>query len=72
MEAELGDLLLALSSLGRHIGIHSEDALQKASDRFIRRFRYVEERLAANKRDPHDTPAEELNRLWEEAKLNVA
>lgn len=71
IEAELGDLLLALSSLGRHVGAHAEDALQKASDRFIRRFHHVEERLAEQNRDPHDTPPAELNRLWEEAKKNV-
>jgi MazG family protein len=68
VEAELGDLLFALSSLGRHLGLHTEDALQRASDRFIRRFRYVEERLAELQRDIHGASAEEMNALWEEAK----
>lgn len=71
VEAELGDLLLALSSLGRHMGVHCEDALQKASDRFVRRFRYIEQRLAQRRRDPHAASAEELDLLWEEAKANV-
>lgn len=65
---EIGDLLLALSSLGRHLRVHTEEALQKASDRFIERFRYVETRLAELQRDPHDASPEELNRLWDEAK----
>jgi MazG family protein len=70
IETELGDVLLALSSLGRHLRAHSEEALQKASDRFVRRFRYVEARLNEQNRDPHDVSAEELNRLWEDAKAN--
>jgi MazG family protein len=69
---EIGDLLLALSSLGRHLGVHTEDALQAASDRFIERFRYVERRLAELHRNPHDASPEELNRLWDEAKQHAA
>jgi tetrapyrrole methylase family protein/MazG family protein len=70
-EAELGDLLFALTSLGRHLNIQAEDALQRANDRFIRRFRYVEERLAEREQDVHETSVQEMNRLWEEAKTKV-
>ncbi len=70
-EAELGDLLFALTSLGRHLDIQAEDALQRANDRFIRRFRYIEDRLAERQRDVHDTSVEEMNSLWEEAKLKA-
>jgi MazG family protein len=71
MEAELGDLLFALTSLGRHLDVHAEDALQRASDRFIRRFRYIEARLAERQQDMHATSADEMNILWEEAKRKV-
>ena len=71
VEAELGDLLFALTSLARHLGIHAEDALHRASDRFIRRFRYIEQRLAERQQDIHDASVEEMNALWEEAKKNV-
>ncbi len=67
-EAELGDLLFALASLGRHLGVHGEDALQHASDRFIRRFHYIEARLAERQHDIHQVGPEVLNDLWEEAK----
>jgi nucleoside triphosphate diphosphatase len=70
-EAELGDLLFALTSLGRHLNIQAEDALQRANDRFIRRFRYVEERLAERQQDVHETSVQEMNSLWEEAKTKV-
>jgi len=69
IEAELGDLLFALTSLGRHLDLQSEDALQRTSDRFIRRFRYIEERLAERGQEMHSASPEELDTLWEAAKL---
>lgn len=66
--AELGDLLFALTSLARHLDVHAEDALHGANARFIRRFRYMEERLAERQQNVHDVSLEEMNLLWEEAK----
>jgi tetrapyrrole methylase family protein/MazG family protein len=71
VEAELGDLLFALSSLSRHLGIQSEDALQRANERFGRRFRYMEARLSERQQDVHSVAPEEWNRLWEEAKVKA-
>jgi tetrapyrrole methylase family protein/MazG family protein len=71
MEAELGDLLFALTSLGRHLDLHAEDALHRASDRFIRRFRYLEARLAERQQELHETSAEQMDALWEEAKAKA-
>jgi tetrapyrrole methylase family protein/MazG family protein len=68
VEAELGDVLFALTSLGRHLDMQSEDALQRASDRFIRRFHYMERRLIDRQQDVHATSAADMNSLWEEAK----
>ena len=67
-EAELGDVLFALTSVGRHLDLHAEDALHGASDRFIHRFRYIEDRLAAQQRQVSEATLDELNALWEEAK----
>ncbi|HYD50063.1 MAG TPA: nucleoside triphosphate pyrophosphohydrolase [Terriglobales bacterium] len=66
--AELGDLLHALASLGRHLGIHAEDALQGANDRFIRRFHAMEEGIAMRGKDIHDLTADELELIWSEVK----
>jgi len=68
VEAELGDLLFALTSLGRHLAVQAEDALHRANDRFIRRFRYIEDRLAERRQDLHATSVQEMNALWDEAK----
>ena len=66
--AELGDLLYAATSLARHLGGSAEDSLKQAADRFERRFRHMEQQLAAQQRDMHGASATELDALWEEAK----
>jgi tetrapyrrole methylase family protein/MazG family protein len=68
MEAELGDLLFAIVNLGRFLSINPEEALRKTINRFQNRFRYVEERLADQGRQMGNTPLEEMDRFWEEAK----
>ena len=70
-ESELGDLLYAATSLARHLRFSAEDALKRAAERFSRRFRCMEDALAAQQRDIHSATAEELDALWEAAKLQV-
>jgi MazG family protein len=61
---ELGDLLLAIVNLSRHLGVEAEGALRAANRRFEERFRHVEGRVAAG----GGRSAEELDRYWQEAK----
>lgn len=68
MEAELGDLLFAIVNLGRFLSINPEEALRKTINRFQTRFEYVEESLHGQGRRMNDTPLEEMDQLWEEAK----
>ena len=65
VEEELGDLLFAAVKVGRFAGVESETALQKASGKFIRRFRRMEE-LTACPLEELDIP--ELERLWRKVK----
>ncbi len=65
VEEELGDLLFAAVKVGRFAGVESETALQKASGKFIRRFRRMEE-LTARPLEELDIP--ELERLWRKVK----
>ena len=69
LEHELGDLLLATTNLARHLGINPETALRGANRRFEQRFRYMETRLAARGRDMAGCSPDELEALWEEAKM---
>ncbi|HXG53592.1 MAG TPA: nucleoside triphosphate pyrophosphohydrolase [candidate division Zixibacteria bacterium] len=65
---ELGDLFFALVNLSRFLGLQAEDVLTDATERFIRRFRYIEARLREAGSSPACASPEELDRLWEEAK----
>jgi MazG family protein len=68
IEHELGDLLLALTSLGRHLDVSSEIALRAANDRFVSRVRRAEASARARGLELTDLGPEELDRLWIEAK----
>ena len=62
---EYGDILFSVVNLGRLLDIHPCSALNKSSDKFIKRFGYMEEKALepVSKLD-----AESLDKLWEEAK----
>lgn len=68
LEHELGDLLTAVVELGRLLGLDAELCLQKANDRFERRFRYMEKRARELGRDLRDMTLQEMDALWLEAK----
>ncbi|MDR0882894.1 MAG: nucleoside triphosphate pyrophosphohydrolase [Candidatus Adiutrix sp.] len=65
---EMGDVLLALANLARHLGFSAEEALREANDRFVRRFNHLEDRLAADGLKPENVSADRLEELWQEAK----
>jgi tetrapyrrole methylase family protein/MazG family protein len=65
---ELGDLLFAIVNLSRRLSVDAESALQFATDKFQRRFAFMERALAAEGRGLADATMDELDRLWEQAK----
>ena len=67
---EFGDLLFVMANLARHLKLDPEDALRQANAKFIRRFAAIEARLAHDGRTPEGSDLEEMDRLWNEAKLS--
>jgi len=65
---ELGDVLFVLANVARHLEVDPEGALRATNEKFVRRFRRVEEGLAARGRTPAQSTLEEMDRLWDEAK----
>jgi ATP diphosphatase len=65
---EVGDLLFAVVNLARHLEVDPEAALRHANGKFERRFRHVEDQLAAAGRAPADASLDELEALWQRAK----
>ena len=65
---ELGDVLFAAVKAGRFLNVDPEDALNATCEKFIARFRRVEEACAARGAGMSSLPLDELTRLWNEAK----
>jgi MazG family protein len=68
--AEIGDLLFAVVNLARKLDVDAESALHDACAKFVRRFEFIEDRLADAGRGPKDASLEELDSLWNRAKEN--
>ena len=68
IEHELGDLLFALVNLSRFLKVNPEDALKKATERFEKRFAYIEEEAKRQGKELKDMTLKEMDELWEQAK----
>jgi MazG family protein len=69
---ELGDLLFSAAMLARKLDRDPEAALERANRKFMRRFRGVEERLAAAGEELADVGLDRLESLWREVKAGEA
>lgn len=67
-EHELGDLLLAVVALSRHIDVDAESALRRAARRFKGRVGHIEDAAKARGVTLRDLSEQELIALWNEAK----
>ena len=65
---ELGDLLFAVVNTARFLDVDPEKALNSTSQKFMKRFSYVEEQAALQGKHLPDMTLEEMDALWEESK----
>ena len=65
---EAADLVFAIVNFLRFRGENSEAVVNRASDKFDRRYRAVEAKLAAEGKTVDDTSMDRLDELWNEAK----
>jgi tetrapyrrole methylase family protein/MazG family protein len=72
IEAELGDVLFSLVNVSRFLRIDPEEALRTATNKFIKRFRYVESQSMAQGKTVKDFPPATLDQWWEAAKRQEA
>ena len=68
VEEELGDVLFAAVKVGRFRGVDPEAALTRTCEKFIARFRRVEQAAAARGTTTDKLSLEELTALWNAAK----
>ncbi|MBO5763366.1 MAG: nucleoside triphosphate pyrophosphohydrolase [Lentisphaeria bacterium] len=68
-DEELGDLLFAVSNLTRFRKRRTaEELLRSANDKFIRRFQFIEQELAAQNIAIADAGIDRMETLWQQAK----
>lgn len=68
IESEYGDLLFTLANIGRFLGIDPETALRKSSDKFIKRFQFMEKEIEEKNLEMKNLSAKEWDEFWERAK----
>lgn len=66
LEHEIGDILFTAVNLARKVGVEPELALERATQRFMARFRHMEK--AAGERRLENHSLDELESLWSAAK----
>lgn len=69
MQAELGDLLFVVTNLARHLKVDPDQALRQTNQKFERRFRFIEQSMQAMGKEMAQATLEELDALWDQAKL---
>ncbi|AUG52932.1 nucleoside triphosphate pyrophosphohydrolase [Thalassospira marina] len=69
LEDELGDMLFVMANLARKMQVDPEVALRRANHKFTRRFQFIEKELAGRGKTPGQSSLEEMDALWNAAKV---
>ena len=68
LEEEMGDILFSLVNVSRHLNITPEEALRRTNEKFIQRFKSIENQLELNGESLDLATFERLDQLWDEVK----
>lgn len=68
IEDEFGDVLFVLANLTRYYKINPEIALNRANQKFISRFTFIEEQFEKKRANINKATLEEMDAYWNEAK----
>jgi len=67
---EVGDVLMAVTNVARHLNVDPEAALHGANRRFERRYARMEALIAEQGRAMREASLDELEQLWQRAKAD--
>ena len=70
MAEELGDILFVLVNIAKFNKIDAEEALRNTNNKFITRFQHIEVEVTKRGKTLKETPLEELEQYWQDAKGN--
>ena len=72
VEEEFGDLLFSAVNVARFLHVDPEEALAAACEKFIARFRVVEQSILADGKEMEGMPIEDLDKYWDQAKVKLS
>jgi len=67
---ELGDFMFSVINAARLYHLNPDNALERANEKFISRFSYIEKKAKAVGRNIKDLSLDEMDKYWDEAKKN--
>ena len=65
---EVGDLLFACVNVSRLLNVDEEEALNKSTKKFIKRFSFIEDNVLKQGKNLKSVTLDEMNSLWEDSK----
>ncbi len=68
IQNEIGDIIFVITNIAKFYKIDAEEALRSTNNKFIKRFQYIEQKIKAKGKTLKDSPLEEMERYWQEAK----
>lgn len=68
IESELGDVLFSIINYARFLNVNPENALERTNKKFIKRFKYLEEKAKEKNKPLSEMTLAEMDVFWEEAK----
>ncbi len=70
IEDEVGDLLFSVVNITRFLKVDGEEAIARATDKFISRFQGIEQLAVSRGLNLKELTLEEMDALWDEVKQN--
>ena len=68
IQNEIGDIIFVITNIAKCYKIDAEEALRSTNNKFIKRFQYIEQKIEAKGKTLKNSPLEEMERYWQEAK----
>ena len=67
IQSEIGDIIFVITNIAKFYKVDAEEALRSTNNKFIKRFQYIEQKVAGKGKTLKDCPLEEMERYWQEA-----
>ena len=71
IEEEIGDVLFTVVNIARFLDIPAEDMLRKSNEKFIQRFKKIEQELILKGIPIEKATSKQMNKIWDRMKKSI-